>query len=316
MTGRHRIDLAGSRRLALQGSFKSSARSSIFPNNSEASDIGLINAFAHRKGPRICGTVSVADSSAPITWGNAMETLAKTARLAAVLVGLLIVSGIWMPPAAAVPGDFSLDLCVGLTCTELPAIADPTTGQLNVTFPDTPVGAVASFTGLTFTGSVDPSVSGSFTLTNLSNSKQTFSVSATLGVLPVGGPTTLSASYGAALLSDGSDDGAEMTAILFYRALIDGVAMIDLGNNLDAIAGPASSTAIPQEASSNQPGPGVATSIGVAFPAFTLTAHDSVQVPFSFTVVQTREQVPEPASLALLGLAFAAASLSRRRRRS
>jgi hypothetical protein len=242
-----------------------------------------------------------------------METLTKTGRFAAALIGLLILTGIWTAPAAAVPGDFSLGLCAGATCTALPAIADPTTGQLNVTFPDTPVGAVASFTGLTFTGSVDPSVSGSFTLTNLSNSTQTFSVSATLGVFPVGGPTTLSASYGAALLTDGSDDGAEMTAILFYRALIDGVAMIDLGNNLDVIAGPASSTSIPQEASSNQPGPGVATSIGVAFSAFTLTAHDTVQVPFSFTVVQTREQLPEPASLALLGLALSAASLVRRR---
>jgi len=245
-----------------------------------------------------------------------METLTRTARFAGALASLLIVSGIWMAPAAAVSGDFSVDLCAGGTCTELTTVADPATGQLSITFPDTPIGAVASFTGLSFSGSIDPSLSGSFTLTNLSNSTQTFSVSATMGVLPVSGPTTSSASYGAGLLTDKSRDGAETAAAVFFEALIDGVTMINLGNNLDITAGAGSSTPIPQEASSNQPGAGVATSIGVAFPAFSLTAGDTVQMPFSFTVVQTREQLPEPASLALLGIAFAAVSLTRRRKLS
>ena len=243
-----------------------------------------------------------------------METLGRTTRFLAALASLLIVSGTWMAPAAAIPGDFSLDLCAGATCTPLTATADAATGQLNVTFTDTAIGALASFSGLTFSGSIDPTLSGSFTLMNLSNSTQTFSVSATLGTLPVSGPTTVSGSYGAALLTDNSDDGAEMTAIVFYEARIDGVAVMNLGNNLDVIAGAASSAPIPQEASSNQPGPAVTTSIGVAFPAFTLTAGDSLQVPFELTVIQAREQLPEPASLALLSVAFAAASLGRRRR--
>jgi PEP-CTERM motif len=242
-----------------------------------------------------------------------METLTKTARFAVGLASFSIISTAWMSPAVAVPGDFSLDLCAGTTCaTTLTATADPATGQLNVTFPDTPVGALASFSGLTFGGSIDPSVSGSFTLTNLSTLTQTFSVSATLGVLPVSGPTTLSGFYGPAILTDNSDDGAELAASPFYEARIDGVGMMTLGN-FDVPIG-SGSTSIPMETFPNQLGPAVTMSIGVAFPGFSLTGGDTVQVPFEFTVVHTREQLPEPASLALFGIAFAAVGLARRRR--
>src|SRR5262245_55919038 len=42
----------------------------------------------------------------------------------------------------------------------------------------------------------DPSIMGSFTLTNLSGTTQTFSVSATLGGVSVGGPTTIQGYFG------------------------------------------------------------------------------------------------------------------------
>jgi hypothetical protein len=55
---------------------------------------------------------------------------------------------------------------------------------------------------------------------------------------------------------------------------------------------------IPAEAFPNQPGPGVSSSIRVAFPGFTLTALDTVEVPFNITVTS----IPEPASAVLVGV--------------
>ena len=102
-----------------------------------------------------------------------METPAKITHFVAVLASFLIVSSAtWTTPAAAMPGDFPSS-CAPAQTGLLVASADAATGQLNVTFPDTPIGASALFSGLTFTGSIDPTVAGSFTLMNLSGSTQT-----------------------------------------------------------------------------------------------------------------------------------------------
>jgi hypothetical protein len=154
----------------------------------------------------------------------------------------------------------------------------------------------------------DPAISGSFTLTNLSGSPQTFSVSATVSVLPLAGPTKIGGSYGDATYTDtnGSED-VTIASNPFYQAQIDGAGVRNLGNfNLTASGGAGIFGTISQE-SFGTPIPsearlgGVSSSIGVAFPGFTLTAGDSVHVPFEFVV-----SVPEPAFAPLFAIGTAA----------
>ena len=151
----------------------------------------------------------------------------------------------------------------------------------------------------------DPSLSGSFTLTNLNSSTQTFSVSATLGVAAILGPTLMNGSFGDLTYTDTNDMQVALDTVgmmPFYQATIDGSSVQDLGSfHLSATGSSVGVSGTFSKMSFGTPipvtGPGVSTSIGVSFPAFQLTGLDMVQTPFEFAVV-----VPEPASLALLGL--------------
>lgn len=156
----------------------------------------------------------------------------------------------------------------------------------------------------------DPSISGSFTLTNLSSQTQTFSVAATLGVLPIAGPTSVSGFYGPLTLTApiGTPE-ATLTANPFYEARLDGAAIASLSNLAVTTSG-GTATILP-EAFSNHAGPGVSSSIGAGFPGFTLTALDTVQVPFNVTVVS----VPEPASAVLFGVGLVISFVVALRRR-
>jgi PEP-CTERM motif-containing protein len=151
----------------------------------------------------------------------------------------------------------------------------------------------------------DPTLSGSFTLTNLTGHTQTFSISATLGVLPLAGPTSVSGFFGDAHLSAPVGTGeATLTANPFYQARIDGATVKTLGSKLNVTTTGGAFT-IPMESFLNQAGPAVNSSIGVAFLGFTLTGLHSVQVPFGVTVAS----VPEPSSVVLLVLGLAVAFL-------
>jgi len=160
----------------------------------------------------------------------------------------------------------------------------------------------------------DPSISGSFTLVNLSGAEQTFSVSASLGgIAAIPAPTLMGGSFGDLTYTDLNQDGlvrvATVGGAFFYQALIDGSSVQDLGQfDLGPTSGvlPKQSFGVPIPSAS---GPGVTTSIGVDFPAFSLTAGDQVTTPFEFVVV-----VPEPASAALLALGLCVLARAGRRR--
>jgi hypothetical protein len=172
--------------------------------------------------------------------------------------------------------------------------------------------------GFELTVAADPMISGSFTLTNLSATTQFFSVSATLGVSPVAGPTRIGGFFGDTTYTDANGDSNVTLATNgvdpFYRAQIDGVTIQSLGSfNQNAFGGPGVFGTISQEAFGvpipSGVGPGVAASIGVSFPAFSLTPGDSVQVPFEFVVV------PEPAFASLFATGSALILLASARRK-
>jgi hypothetical protein len=159
----------------------------------------------------------------------------------------------------------------------------------------------------------DPAISGSFTLVNLSGATQTFSVSATLGVAAIPAPTLIGGSFGDLAYTDLNQDGLVRVATVgggfFYQALIDGISVqdlgaFDLGPTSGVLAKQSFGVPIPSAA-----GPGVTTSIGVGFPAFSLTAGDQIETPFELVVV-----VPEPAPGAMLTLGlFVLARAGKRR---
>jgi len=171
----------------------------------------------------------------------------------------------------------------------------------------------------------DPTLSGSFTLTNLSSKTQFFSVTATMAVAAVPAPTKMGGFYGDVTYTDtGSSTGSTPDSTVtiatngtdpFYRAQIDGVTVQSRGAfNLTAFGGPGAFGVISQDAWGTPipslAGPGVASSIGVSFPAFSLTPGDAVSVPFEFVV-----NAPEPsfASLFASGLTLILLATARRK---
>ena len=165
----------------------------------------------------------------------------------------------------------------------------------------------------------DPTLSGTFTLTNLSSTTQFFSVTATMSVAPLAAPTKMGGFFGDLTYTDANQDSTVTLATNgvdpFYRAQIDGVTVQSLGSfNLNAFGGPGVFGTYAQQTWGtpipSAPGPGVSSTIGVAFPAFSLTPGDSVQVPWEFVV-----NAPEPsfASLFATGITLILLAATRRK---
>ena len=240
-------------------------------------------------------------------------------RFLAVLGGFLIVST-WITPAAlAVPvptfeinvsdGTNTRDDIFNLTCD--PAGCVPSSNRVDGSYD----------ANWSFTLNPDPSITSNYTLTNLSSAKQTFILTITLPIVPIGPSLSISGSIGAGSVIDMNGDGATLATAgsnPIYSALIDSVVPVrtlldaiqvfttpqsQSGGFTPATFGPASfADTLAQSA----------TSFIQIKDEFTLTAHDTTTVQ-QFFDVQPAGTVPEPATLALLGVAFAGIGWARRR---
>lgn len=159
----------------------------------------------------------------------------------------------------------------------------------------------------------DPSLSGSFTLTSLSTSTQTFSLSATMSGVSLAGPTRVGGSFGTVTYTDKNEGTLGLGANPFYRAEIDGGGIQDLGSfSFNPLTGGTGLSLIQSGEAFGVPIPndfrqgGVSNSIGVRF-AFTLTAGDETHLnDFKFIVVPEVTPIPLFAmSLALMLCRFA-----------
>lgn len=184
-------------------------------------------------------------------------------------------------------------------------------------------GSTASYSLLfDFHVNPDPAISGSFTLVNLSGTTQSFTVSATLsGLAALGPPVSIAGSFGAGpdatftntgLADDPNEvDGATLASAVFYQARIDGTSVASLGSFSSTVEGPIpiGSTISPESFGPQLlPAQQVMGSIGVAFPGFSLTARDTLVVPFEFVVV------PEPSFASLFAFSGAIFLVATRRK--
>ena len=171
----------------------------------------------------------------------------------------------------------------------------------------------------------DPSLNGSFTLTNLSPNVQPFILTVSLFVPPIASPISVNGSLGAGKLTDANGGGAELKTvapIALYTARIDGSPVHTLLDDpqdfvvpIGPTGGGGGSVSIgPASFGPNVLAQSINSLIGTAF-EFTLTAGDTVFLPFTFSADPINSNpVPEPATFALVAIGFAGFGFSRRKR--
>lgn len=153
-----------------------------------------------------------------------------------------------------------------------------------------------------WTGNADPFVTNNFTVTNTTSTTQTFIITSTIGVVPIGPASLTSGSFGGSI-TDNNDDTATIstTSNAIYTALIDGASYQTLHNSPFSTTTSVGGTSpfgfvdfgLPPN---SQPGPAINSSIGIRM-EFTLTPGDSASVTSRFEV----EAVPVPAAVWLFG---------------
>jgi hypothetical protein len=159
----------------------------------------------------------------------------------------------------------------------------------------------------------DPKLELNIMLTNLGSKTQTFVLTVTLPIAPIGPTTLRGGATGDITYTDTSGDGNVTLATLgadpFYSARVDGVSSMDLGHftaNAKGSAG-VSDTILGLDWGTPIPSApfGPAINNMQIRTEFSLTAGDSVQYDELF-VVKEGAPVPEPGTLALMGVAIVA----------
>ena len=170
------------------------------------------------------------------------------------------------------------------------------------------------------TVNTDPSISGTFNLTNLSTSTQTFILSVTLPIAPLSAPTRMGGFFGDVTYTDANSDSsvtlATVAANPFYRALIDALGVQDLGSfTVTAFGGPGVFGTVSRQAFGepipSATGPAANATIGIRT-QFSLTGGDRVAIPVFFQV-EAGVPTPEPHAALLIGLGVAGLAAARKR---
>jgi len=175
--------------------------------------------------------------------------------------------------------------------------------------------------GWDLTVNQDPTIFGSLSLTNLTNTTRSFSLSLMLPITPAFSPSLFGGSLTATLVDLNGDLSASLApssaSASIYRGTIDGITVLSLfAANLNCVGTSGGCTASGSDdfglPGPTLPGPNVTNSIATLL-NFTLSPGDRVVFNSNFTV-EPPAAVPLPAALPMVMLSLSGLAAARRRK--